>query len=514
MVTRAPEKPVETAYALVETTGITQHPDNPRHDVGDVTDLAASIAEHGLLEPLVVIPTSDLPTDVKGTTKTRSALYVLIAGHRRLAAARHAKVKTVPVLVRHDLTTREAQVAAMVIENQHRADLSPLEEGEAYQLLLEITPKATQAQVAKTVGMPRQRVSARLRLTKLSDKARAKIHAGQVTLDDALAAASFADDPAVAAKVEAALGTPSFPHRLEEACRERKFAQTFAQWCKDLRASDATDVTDVAVLDHAYDAMDKLSAIPALRRRIGWIQYHEKPYQWERQHEAHKDCPHHAYEIDDEHRDITFWCLDPSVHDEAVQETDEERAQREAREAEIAKNRELEERRSVASAVRARHARRVLITEPGTVPLEDLLRRVPRQMMLTNGYVNVPFWGGPSWPAIAVFFDLDPDLPPPTGADNLRESAVAEALSGYTLPALAGAWWFLSRLEDEQSLTSWRAPQDNTGVVAAEYVRELTNVLGYQWSDFEREDLGLDEHGHRAPRIDPTVDEDEGGDDA
>ena len=92
--TYLPDVPVET---------IRPHGATPRRAVGNVDDLAASIKAHGLLEPLVVAP-------INGSE------YRLIAGHRRLAAAKQAGIRAVPALLREDLDTPPAQLEAMLVD--------------------------------------------------------------------------------------------------------------------------------------------------------------------------------------------------------------------------------------------------------------------------------------------------------------------------------------------------------------------------------------------------------------
>ena len=98
-------------------------PRNLRLQVGDVAEMAQSMRERGVLEPLIVAPGLD-----------EGAGVVLIAGHRRLAAARLAKLATVPTIFRSDLDSEAQQVIAMLIENGQRADLSATEEARGYVL--------------------------------------------------------------------------------------------------------------------------------------------------------------------------------------------------------------------------------------------------------------------------------------------------------------------------------------------------------------------------------------------
>src|SRR6266581_4172034 len=125
------------------------HKANPRHDVGDVTELAASMKAIGVLEPLIV------------ATGANDFGFTLIAGHRRLAAAHKAKLKTVPCHVRDDLNTSEKQLEAMLVENLQRINLTAVEEADAYQALLEF-PDYTVDKISKTTGRSLKTVKQRL----------------------------------------------------------------------------------------------------------------------------------------------------------------------------------------------------------------------------------------------------------------------------------------------------------------------------------------------------------------
>ena len=109
---------------LINTSLIAPHPDNPRNNIGDVTDLAASIKANGLLSPLSVVPNGER--------------YRVIAGHRRLAACKQAGTGAVPCFVL-DLDPLQ-QLEAMVTENCQREQLTVLEEADAIQGMLDFIP--------------------------------------------------------------------------------------------------------------------------------------------------------------------------------------------------------------------------------------------------------------------------------------------------------------------------------------------------------------------------------------
>jgi ParB family chromosome partitioning protein len=140
-----------TGVTEVPLASITPNPHQPRSSLRDqdVVELAASIEEHGIIQPLLVTGAPDG--------------YQLIAGERRWRAARLAGLATVPVVVK-DVAPREMLELALV-ENLQRDDLNPLEEAIAYRQLVEEF-KLTQEQVARRVGKSRAAISNTLRLLK------------------------------------------------------------------------------------------------------------------------------------------------------------------------------------------------------------------------------------------------------------------------------------------------------------------------------------------------------------
>jgi ParB family chromosome partitioning protein len=135
----------------VPLASITPNPHQPRAPIRDqdLVELAASIEEHGIIQPLVVTRAPDG--------------YQLIAGERRWRAARLAGLSTVPVVVKDVAPSGMLELA--LVENLQRSDLNPLEEATAYRQLTEDFG-LTQEQVARRVGKSRVAVSNTLRLLK------------------------------------------------------------------------------------------------------------------------------------------------------------------------------------------------------------------------------------------------------------------------------------------------------------------------------------------------------------
>lgn len=156
-------------------------PNNPRKTFAeaDLDDLANSIREKGLLQPIVVRPVANNE-------------YEIVAGERRWRAAQRAGIHDVPVLIR-DLTDGEALEIAL-IENIQRSDLNPLEEARAYGLLLEQF-NYTQQQLADSLGKSRSHIANTLRLLNLPEAVRVQIEAGKLTAGHARALVAT-DSPA------------------------------------------------------------------------------------------------------------------------------------------------------------------------------------------------------------------------------------------------------------------------------------------------------------------------------
>ena len=150
----------------VPLSRVVPNPHQPRHhwDDADLEDLAASIREHGVLQPVLVTETIDG--------------YQLIAGERRVRAARLAGLDRIPALVRQ-LADRD-QLEVALVENVQRSDLDPIDEALAYRQLIDEFG-LTQERVAERVGKARATIANTLRLLDLHAAVQAAIAAGRIT---------------------------------------------------------------------------------------------------------------------------------------------------------------------------------------------------------------------------------------------------------------------------------------------------------------------------------------------
>lgn len=158
----------------VTTASITPNPNQPRElfDEEALVELAASIAEMGVLQPVLVRPLEE-----EGT-------YELIAGERRWRAAQRAGLATIPAIVR--LTSDLSSVEQALVENLHRQDLSPLEEAAAFQQLLEDFG-LTHDQLSTRVGKSRSAITNTIRLLGLPPAVQSLLNDGQLSAGHARA---------------------------------------------------------------------------------------------------------------------------------------------------------------------------------------------------------------------------------------------------------------------------------------------------------------------------------------
>ena len=147
---------------------IVPNPRQPRDSMNeeDLQDLASSIREHGIIQPLIV------------TLESMSGTYTLVAGERRLRAAKIAGLEKVPVIIR--TVTEQERLELALIENVQRADLSALETAEAYHQLAEEF-NLSHEEISTRVGKGRVAVTNTLRLLKLPDQAKKALAEGKIT---------------------------------------------------------------------------------------------------------------------------------------------------------------------------------------------------------------------------------------------------------------------------------------------------------------------------------------------
>ena len=180
----------ERTAVLLKTSELEPNRNQPRSVFNEQSlgELADSIAQHGVLQPLLVRP-------------LMGGGYQIVAGERRWRAARMAGLEEVPAVVREMSDSQVMELA--LIENLQREDLNPLEEAQGYQSLME-TYSMTQDDVAKTVGKSRPAVANALRLLNLPPEMQKLVSSGSISAGHARALLSFPNRKAMLEAAKAA----------------------------------------------------------------------------------------------------------------------------------------------------------------------------------------------------------------------------------------------------------------------------------------------------------------------
>lgn len=165
-VTPQPPQRTDTSVHVLPMTVIVPNPDQPRSSLSEdgLEELAASIREHGILQPLIVTPHGDA--------------FQIIAGERRYQAARRAGLQMVPVIIRE--AGEQERLELGLVENLQRLDLNALEEAEAYQRLADEF-NLTQERIAQRVGKSRSYIANTIRLRGLPQDAKEAIRKGLIS---------------------------------------------------------------------------------------------------------------------------------------------------------------------------------------------------------------------------------------------------------------------------------------------------------------------------------------------
>ena len=145
------------------------HPENPRQDLGDLTELTESIRKNGVMQNLTVVP-----------SETEKDRYLVVIGNRRMEAAKAAGLTVLPCVV-SEMDHRE-QIATMLEENMQRADLTLYEQAQGFQMMMDLGYSVKE--IGEKTGFSETTVSRRLKMAELDRKTFQKAVGKQITMDD------------------------------------------------------------------------------------------------------------------------------------------------------------------------------------------------------------------------------------------------------------------------------------------------------------------------------------------
>ncbi|MBW8755431.1 MAG: ParB/RepB/Spo0J family partition protein [Sphingomonadales bacterium] len=225
----------KSGLAMLAVGDIEPHPEQPRRHFAEeaLDELAASIAQRGVIQPIIVRP-------------LRPGRYQLVAGERRWRAAQRAHLHEIPAIIR-ELGEREVMALAL-IENLQREDLNPIEEARAYHRLAE-AEGLTQAEIARMVDKSRSHVANIQRLLALPEGVMRLVEQGQLSMGHARA---LIGAPAAEALAEAAVAKQLSVREVEKLVRRQTRGDGAAPSPRKARAerSSADDADIAAVQGH------------------------------------------------------------------------------------------------------------------------------------------------------------------------------------------------------------------------------------------------------------------------
>ena len=205
------------------------HPDNPRKDLGDLTELADSIRENGIFQNLTVV--DDDPS-------AYGSEYTVIIGHRRLAAAKLVGLTEVPCAI-VEMTPAE-QVQTMLLENMQRSDLTVYEQAQGFQMMLDFGYSV--AEISEKTGLSQTTVRRRVKMTELDQQKLREVSDRQIALEDFDVLARI-EDIDTRNEVLGYIGTRDFDYNASKAIKAQNVARNLPAveaWLKNAKARKIT----------------------------------------------------------------------------------------------------------------------------------------------------------------------------------------------------------------------------------------------------------------------------------
>jgi len=209
----------------IEIKRISAHPNNPRKDLGDLTELIESIKANGVLQNLTVVPWVSSITNAPSDNQKTDPLFTVVIGHRRWAAALKAGLKEVPCVI-SDMN-KITQISTMLTENIQRNDLTILEQAEGFQMMIDLG-EPVKAVVEKS-GFSETTVRDRLEILKLDRDIVQESIERDANITD-YSKLKKIEDIKTRNKVLETIGTNNFDHTLKSAISQQEKAKKIKKW--------------------------------------------------------------------------------------------------------------------------------------------------------------------------------------------------------------------------------------------------------------------------------------------
>lgn len=260
----------------INVSAIKPHPQNPRKKLGDLTELTDSIRAMGVMQNLTVVP----------NTESKEYEYTVIIGHRRLAAAIEAGLETVPCQV---VEMDEAkQVETMLMENMQRSDLTPIEEAEGFQMMLDFGHSVSD--IKEMTGLSESKIRHRIKINDLDkDILKEKYEAEQIKMSDLIKLEEI-EDVEKRNSVLKKIGTNNFDWELSRAVEEQnkeKGREKIMELMPNLIMLEDTeisfyDTSEVALVNDVESAIESAEKLNDSEDQLyiykGWNGYSIRAY--------------------------------------------------------------------------------------------------------------------------------------------------------------------------------------------------------------------------------------------
>lgn len=242
------------------------HPQNPRQELGDLSELSASIKEKGILQNLTVVK--------KKTDGNWYGMYTIIIGHRRCAAAKTAGIKELPCAV-VEMSERE-QLATMMLENVQRNDLTPYEQACGYQMMLDVG--IALKEISRQTGVSESTIRRRIKLTELDAEKLKKAQLRQISFDELDRIATI-KDVNQRNRVLEKFGTRDYNSEFDKAMSAQKEKELYDFFRKVLIEKGAQEVSastrgTAEYKSVSYTRCDKMKPEELTEKMLDGVQYY------------------------------------------------------------------------------------------------------------------------------------------------------------------------------------------------------------------------------------------------
>ena len=238
---------------MIKIQNLIHHPDNPRKDLGDLSELVESIKKNGIMQNLTVIPISCIEKDEgeqpdASNISVLSNFYVLI-GNRRMEACLQAGVEKVPCKIVSNISKKE-QIGIMLEENMQRNDLTVYEQAQGFQMMLDLGETAES--IAEKTGFSKSTVYHRLNIAKLDQKVlKEKETCYQLSIKDLAALEQIEDIKTRNKALKEATDSNQLIYKASYEAQQEKKNKNKAKLIKLLKAEEISECKDFN--NHQYD---------------------------------------------------------------------------------------------------------------------------------------------------------------------------------------------------------------------------------------------------------------------